>query len=140
MIIFMWFMKFDTAIFCFACEIQIKRIAQYLERNCFTMIVRKLKKILVETQNKYAFSEFISTHFVRSVESYWLRQFMHGCMCVMLHRIKAFKIVTRYAFKNAIYCQALYLSHEISGNNSKWYFLYLRLVLSVCFHTIKTFG
>ena len=50
---------------------------------------------------------------------------MHGCMCVMLHRIKAFKMVTRYAFKNAIYCQALYLSHETSGNNSKSYYLYV---------------
>ena len=52
-------MKFDTAIFCFACEIQIKRIAQYVERNGFTMIVRKLKKIFGETQDKYAISEFI---------------------------------------------------------------------------------
>ena len=52
-------MKFDTAIFCFACEIQIKKITQYVERNCFTMIVQKLKKIFVETQNKYAISEFI---------------------------------------------------------------------------------
>ena len=69
---------------------------------------------------------------LNSVESYWLRQFMHGCMCVMLHRIKAFKIITRYAFKNAIYCQALYLSHETSGNNSKSYFLYLRLVNFFC--------
>ena len=30
--------------------------------------------------------------------------------------LKAFKMVTRQALKNAIYCQALYWSHETTGN------------------------
>ena len=37
---------------------------------------------------------------------------MHG-------RGKAFKMVTRQAQKNGLYCQIVYWNHETSGNKSK---------------------
>ena len=48
-------------------------------------------------------------------------------------------MVTRHALKNAIYSQVLCWSHETSGNNSKWSFMFLFLCLfcSVCFHSVS---
>ena len=56
------------------------------------------------------------------------------------NREKAFKMVTRQAINNAMFChlcQALYWNHKTSRNNSKQSFLLVCLVFSACFHAVS---